>query len=122
MGMDKVENGPVVYDRMRVCRWFPLMQDYDKRNSSPFRTRFVKLASRLDSTLVPIISIKITKNSVRSFIWYVTLSLVWDDRSHVPGRYTGRVPVGKGPGLNLLTRLKPIPVHTPDPYTPGGYA
>jgi hypothetical protein len=25
MGMDKVENGPVVYDRMRVCdRWYQI--------------------------------------------------------------------------------------------------
>ena len=53
------------------------MHDYDKINPSPFRTLFVKLASRLDSTLVPIISTKITKNSVRCFIWYATLSLYY---------------------------------------------
>jgi hypothetical protein len=71
MGMDEVENGAVVYDRMRVSllRIFVILINYNP----PFRIRFVKLASRWAYTWEPIISIKTTRSSVKSSIWYVPL-------------------------------------------------
>jgi hypothetical protein len=45
-----------------------------------------------------------------------------DDGYHVPGGYAGRVLMGMGPGPDLATRLKPIPMTTRDPHIHGGLA
>ena len=39
----------------------------------------------------------------------------------VPGGYTGRVVTGMGPGPNLVTHVKPLPVRTRDPYIYDGF-
>ena len=49
-------------------------------------------------------------------------SVVWDGGYRVPGGYMGRVHVGRGPGLDLVTRIKPIPVGTHNLYVHGGYS
>ena len=39
---------------------------------------------------------------------------MWDGGYHVPGRFTGRVLMGKGTGTDFGTRQKPVPEHTRD--------
>ena len=51
----------------------------------------------------------------------VELGLVLDGGYDVPGGYTGRVVTGMGPGPNLVTRVKPLPVRTRDPYIYDGF-
>jgi hypothetical protein len=48
--------------------------------------------------------------------------VVLDSGYVIPGRYTGRVPPGMGLGLILVTRPKPLPLCTRNPYTHGGFA
>ena len=48
--------------------------------------------------------------------------LVLDDGYHVPSRYTDRVLTGTGPGPDLVTHMKPLPVSTHDPHIQGGFA